>query len=75
MLLINAGHDQVGVWLQKAMFSLPRIPMDSTGAQESETYNNNVLQLGCKAVVILHVDKTLYCLLLNLIREGYMRSM
>jgi radical SAM superfamily enzyme with C-terminal helix-hairpin-helix motif len=41
--------------------------------------NNNIylLQLGCypKAVVILHVHKTSNWLLLNLSREGYMRSM
>ena len=41
--------------------------------------DNNIylLQLGCHpvAVVILHVYKTLYWLLLNLSREGYMRSM
>ena len=40
---------------------------------------NNIyeLQLGCHpvAVVILHVNKTWYWLLLNLSREGYMRSM
>jgi len=36
-----------------------------------------LLQLGCYpvAVVILHVNKTWNCLLLNLSREGYMRSM
>ena len=45
-------------------------------------YNNNnnniyLLQLGCHpvAVVILHVYKTWNWLLLNLSREGYMRSM
>ena len=44
-------------------------------------YNNNnntyLLQLCCNpvAVVILHVHKTLNWLLLNLSREGYMRSM
>jgi len=41
--------------------------------------NNNIylLQLGCYpvAVVILHVNKTLNWLLLNLSWEGYMRSM
>jgi len=41
--------------------------------------NNNIysLQLGCYqvAVVILHVNKTLNWLLLNLSREGYLRSM
>jgi len=39
--------------------------------------NNNKLQLGCHpvAVVILHVNKTLNWLLLNLSLEGYMRSM
>jgi len=41
--------------------------------------NNNIylLQLGCYpvAVVILHVNKTLNWLLLNLSREGYIRSM
>ena len=38
---------------------------------------NYLLQLGCYpvAVVILHVNKTLNWLLLNLSREGYMRSM
>jgi len=44
-----------------------------------KTYNNNIylLQLGCypMAVVILHVYKTWNWLLLNLSREGYMRSM
>ena len=45
------------------------------------TYNNNnniyLLQLGCHpvAVVILHVNKTWNWLLLNLSREGHMRSM
>ena len=43
------------------------------------TINNNIylLQLGCNpvAVVILHVYKTWNCLVLNLSREGYMRSM
>ena len=51
--------------------------------EESETqwkhYNNNIylLQLGCQpvAVVILHVYKILNWLLINLSREGYMRSM
>ena len=41
-------------------------------------YNNiYLLQLGCYpvAVVILHVNKTWNWLLLNLSREGYMRSM
>jgi len=41
-------------------------------------YNNiSLLQLGCypMAVVILHVNKTLNWLLINLSREGYMRSM
>ena len=41
--------------------------------------NNNIylLQLGCNpvAVVMLHVYKTWNWLLLNLSREGYMRSM
>ena len=39
--------------------------------------NNNKLQLCCHpvAVVILHVNKTWNWLLLNLSREGYMRSM
>jgi len=41
--------------------------------------NNNIylLQLGCYpvAVVILHVNKTRNWLLLDLSREGYMRSM
>jgi len=44
-----------------------------------KNYNNNIylLQLGCHpvAVVILHVNKTRNWLLLNLSREGYMRSM
>ena len=49
------------------------------------SYNNNnnnnifiyLLQLGCYpvAVVILHVNKTWNWLLINLSREGYMRSM
>jgi len=44
-------------------------------------YNNNnniyLLQLGCYpvAMVILHVNKTLNWLLLNLSREGYIRNM
>ena len=42
-------------------------------------YNNNIylLQLGCNpvAVVMLHVYKTWNWLLLNLSREGYVRSM
>ena len=40
-------------------------------------YYYYLLQLGCHpvAVVILHVHKTLNCLLINLSREGYMRSM
>ena len=39
--------------------------------------NNNLLQLGCHPVVVvfLHVYKIWNCLLLNLSREGYMRSM
>jgi len=39
--------------------------------------NNNKLQLGCHsvAVVILHVYKIRSWLLINLRREGYMRSM
>ena len=39
--------------------------------------NNNKLQLGCYpvAVVILHVYNTWNWLLINLSREGYMRSM
>ena len=39
--------------------------------------NNKLLQLGCHpvAVVILHVHKTWNWLLINLSREGYMRSM
>jgi len=41
--------------------------------------NNNIylLQLDCNpvAVVILHVYKIRNCLLINLSREGYMRSM
>ena len=39
--------------------------------------NNNLLQLGCHpvAVVILHVCKIWNWLLINLSREGYMRSM
>ena len=49
----------------------------------TDKYNNNnnnniyLLQLGCHpvAVVILHVNKTWIWLLLNLSREGYMRSM
>ena len=49
----------------------------------NKKYNNNnnnniyLLQLGCHlvAVVILHVNKTWNWLLLNLSREGYMRSM
>ena len=45
----------------------------------SRQYNNNIylLQLGCHpvAVVILHVNKTRNRLLLNLSREGYVRSM
>ena len=41
------------------------------------TNNIYLLQLGCHpvAVVILHVNKTWNWLLLNLSREGYMRSM
>jgi len=46
---------------------------------EDNNNNNNIclLQLGCHpvAVVILRVYKTLNWLLLNLSREGYMRSM
>jgi len=40
-------------------------------------YYYYLLQLGCHpvAVVILHVNKTWNWLLLNLSREGYMRSM
>jgi len=39
--------------------------------------NNNKLQMGCYpvAVIILHVYKTWNLLLVNLSREGYIRSM
>ena len=58
----------------------------STALRATVVYNNNnnnnnnniyLLQLGCYpvAVVILHVNKTRNWLLLNLNREGYMRSM
>ena len=47
------------------------------GDDDDDNNNDNELQLGCYpvAVVILHVYKTWNWLLLNLIREGYMRSM
>ena len=50
------------------------------GPNNNNNNNNNniyLLQLGCHpvAVVILHVNKTWNLLLLNLSREGYMRSM
>jgi len=45
----------------------------------NNNHHNNIylLQLGCYpvAVVILHVNKTRNWLLINLSREGYMRSM
>jgi len=52
----------------------------SVAAINTIIYNNNniyLLQLGCHpvAVVILHVNKTWNWLLINLSREGYMRSM
>ena len=47
--------------------------------RDNNNNNNNIylLQLGCYpvAVVILHVYKIWNCLLLNLSREGYTRSM
>ena len=65
-----------------SIFSLPALedlfllPLSIFSIQK---YNNNIylLQLGCHpvAVVILHVNKTWNRLLLNLSREGYMRSM
>ena len=49
------------------------------GNDDDDNNNNNiyVLQLGFYplVVVILHVNKTWNWLLLNLSREGYMRSM
>ena len=53
---------------------------DSACVDDDDDNNNNniyLLQLGCYpvAVVILHVYKTWNWLLLNLSREGYMRSM
>ena len=48
-----------------------------TNNNNNNNNNNNKLQLGCHpvAVVILHVNKIRNWLLLNLSREGYMRSM
>ena len=58
-----------------------RISASSLPFQSNNNNNNNnniyLLQLGCHpvAVVILHVNKTWIWLLLNLSREGYIRSM
>ena len=54
----------------------PRLPR-SWGSLNHNNNNIYLLQLGCHpvAVVILHVNKTWNWLLLNLSREGYMRSM
>jgi len=48
-----------------------------TFLKHNNNNNSYLLQLGCHpvAVVILHVNKTSNWLLLNLSREGYMRSM
>jgi len=52
---------------------------DDDDNNNNNNNNNNfyLLQLGCYpvAVVMLHVNKTCNWLLLNLSREGYMRSM
>jgi len=53
--------------------------LSNSGLVQCRSSNNNIylLQLGCYqvAMVILHVNKTWNWLLLNLSREGYMRSM
>jgi len=64
----------------------PGLPRISSGIsvtnlimEQSDDNNNNIysLQLGCHpvAVIILHVYKVWNWLLINLSREGYMRSM
>jgi len=72
-------------WLTlKSFFSLsPYFTVNRVCLTHNNNNNNNyyyyyyLLQLGCYpvAVVILHVNKAWNWLLLNLSREGYMRSM
>jgi len=66
----------VSLSLQQLTLSLCFEP-DEFNNNNNNNNNNNKLQLGCHpvAVVILHVYKIWNCLLINLSREGYMRSM
>ena len=69
--------------VQESSEIIVRVPKTILAIDQLNNNNNNnnnniyLLQLGCHpvAVVILHVYKILNCLLLNLSREGYMRSM
>ena len=78
--IYNEKNDVVEYWRKKEIKKV--IWRNNRKKQRDEgknNFNNNIylLQLGCHpvAVVILHVNKTRNWLLINLSREGYMRSM